>query len=320
MASRVGVISAADAVWRSRRSGPSAQETYKIGVLGRADRLCRGQRPRLARRPASSPPRSLNAKGGLLGKKIEIIVEDNRSEPQEAVVGYRKMMSNDKVNDLRQRLRLGRQFRRGRLRGPRRDPDGAVLDPAAAAGGAEMGLQRAAAAALRGRERATATSRRRPRSARSASCTTRRPTRMLTKDVGAKIAQEFGLEVVATETYKPDDADSACRSAASTRAGAGAIIKMGQGGSTVTVGEEHQAARPRQADPDGEPRRRRDVPAGRRREFWATASCSSRRACRCPRRSRPGRPARPPSAFLKVWREKHGDRDPDTPAPAPGIR
>ena len=39
----------------------------------------------------------LNAKGGILGKKIEIITEDNRSEPQEAVVGYRKMMSSDNV-------------------------------------------------------------------------------------------------------------------------------------------------------------------------------------------------------------------------------
>ena len=39
----------------------------------------------------------LNQKGGILGKKIELVIEDNRSEPQEAVVGYRKMISSDNV-------------------------------------------------------------------------------------------------------------------------------------------------------------------------------------------------------------------------------
>lgn len=37
----------------------------------------------------------INAGGGLLGKQIKIIVEDNRSEPQEAVSAYRKMLSAD---------------------------------------------------------------------------------------------------------------------------------------------------------------------------------------------------------------------------------
>jgi len=37
----------------------------------------------------------VNEQGGVLGKKIEVVVEDNRSEPQEAVTSYRKMMSSD---------------------------------------------------------------------------------------------------------------------------------------------------------------------------------------------------------------------------------
>src|SRR5437867_13249669 len=32
----------------------------------------------------------LNGKGGLAGRKLEFVAEDNRSEPQDAVVGYRK--------------------------------------------------------------------------------------------------------------------------------------------------------------------------------------------------------------------------------------
>jgi branched-chain amino acid transport system substrate-binding protein len=39
----------------------------------------------------------VNQQGGVLGKKIEVVVEDNRSEPQEAVASYRKMMSSDRA-------------------------------------------------------------------------------------------------------------------------------------------------------------------------------------------------------------------------------
>lgn len=40
----------------------------------------------------------LNSKGGIAGRKVEIIVEDNRSEPQDAVTAYRKMLQSDKVD------------------------------------------------------------------------------------------------------------------------------------------------------------------------------------------------------------------------------
>lgn len=35
----------------------------------------------------------LNSKGGVLGKKLELIAEDNKSEPQNSDPVYRKMMS-----------------------------------------------------------------------------------------------------------------------------------------------------------------------------------------------------------------------------------
>jgi branched-chain amino acid transport system substrate-binding protein len=41
---------------------------------------------------------ALNAKGGIMGRKADLVVEDNRSEPQEAVTVYRKMISSDNVN------------------------------------------------------------------------------------------------------------------------------------------------------------------------------------------------------------------------------
>ncbi len=40
---------------------------------------------------------AVNKQGGVLGKKLEFVTEDNKSTPQQAVVVYRKMMSEDKV-------------------------------------------------------------------------------------------------------------------------------------------------------------------------------------------------------------------------------
>src|SRR6185437_9970010 len=40
---------------------------------------------------------AVNEKGGVLGKKLKLVYEDNKSTPQQAVVVYRKMMSEDKA-------------------------------------------------------------------------------------------------------------------------------------------------------------------------------------------------------------------------------
>src|SRR3954466_15477953 len=74
-----------------------AQEAYKIGIsaglTGYAATVDRGWRDGVGVAAAA-----LNAKGGIMGRKIEVITEDNKSEPQEAVTVYRKMISSDKVN------------------------------------------------------------------------------------------------------------------------------------------------------------------------------------------------------------------------------
>lgn len=176
----------------------------------------------------------INARGGILGKKIEIIAEDNRSEPQEAVVGYRKMMSSDKVEIF-------------------------------ASGCVSAGNFAAAASVIRNKIPMVLCSilPRQPEEQKWAFSTLAPPRfevevryqylkdktqirkigilhdptpyALLTKDIGQKIASEFGLEVVATETYKPDDADLSVQIGRMNAAGAGAIVKMGQGGSTVTA-------------------------------------------------------------------------------------
>jgi len=75
----------------------NAQDVYKIGMsaglTGYAATVDRAWRDGVEVAIAA-----LNAKGGIAGRKIELVVEDNRSEPQEAVTVYRKMISSDKVS------------------------------------------------------------------------------------------------------------------------------------------------------------------------------------------------------------------------------
>lgn len=209
-----------------------AQDTYKIGAsVGLTGYAAANDR--LWRDGLNVAAEAINAKGGILGKKIEIIAEDNRSEPQEAVVGYRKMIG-DNVKIF-------------------------------ASGCVSAGNFAAAASVVRAQIPMVLCSilPRQPEEQKWAFSTLAPPRfevearyqylkdktqirkigilhdptpyALLTKDIGAKIAADFGLEVVATETYKPDDADISVQIGRINAAGAGAIVKMGQGGSTVTV-------------------------------------------------------------------------------------
>src|SRR4029450_12196358 len=78
-------------------AGASAQAVYKVGMsaglTGYAATVDRAWRDGVEIAIAA-----LNAKGGIIGRKVELVVEDNRSEPQEAVTVYRKMISSDNVN------------------------------------------------------------------------------------------------------------------------------------------------------------------------------------------------------------------------------
>jgi ABC-type branched-subunit amino acid transport system substrate-binding protein len=210
-----------------------AQDVYKIGAsVGLTGYAAANDR--FWRDGLNVAAEAINAKGGILGRKIEIITEDNRSEPQEAVVGYRKMISSDNVKIF-------------------------------ASGCVSAGNFAAAASVVRAQIPMVLCSilPRQPEEQKWAFSTLAPPRfevearyqylkdktairkigilhdptpyALLTKDIGAKIASDFGLEVVATETYKPDDADISVQIGRINAAGAGAIVKMGQGGSTVTV-------------------------------------------------------------------------------------
>jgi len=287
--------------------GASAQDGYKVGAaLGltgygaATDRAWRdGQLLAIDQ---------LNARGGLLGKKVEYIGEDNRSEPQEAVVVYRKMLSNDAVN----------VFGSGCVSAGNFAAAGFVVR-------AKVPMVLCSILPPRPEEQKWAYSMLPP--PRFEMETRYRylkektdirkvgimhdptPYAMLMRDVGIKAAQEFGIEIVAVETYKPDDADMSVQVGKINAAGAGAIIKLGQGGATVTIAKNiKQLGLDKMllmaSLDDGVPLKAAGEVLGERFLFVAPG-------VQIPS-SIPAGPARETAeAFLKLWREKYGDRDPN---------
>ncbi len=61
----------------------------------------------------------LNAKSGILGHRVEVVVEDNRSHPQDAVVADRKMLSSDAVQVFASGCVSAGNMRRHSWSGPR---------------------------------------------------------------------------------------------------------------------------------------------------------------------------------------------------------
>ena len=250
--------------------GAQAQDVYKIGAsVGLTGYAAANDR--FWRDGLNVAAEVLNAKGGILGKKIEIITEDNRSEPQEAVVGYRKMMSSDNVQIF-------------------------------ASGCVSAGNFAAAASVVRAKIPMVLCSilPRQPEEQKWAFSTLAPPRfevevryqylkdktqirkvgilhdptpyALLTKDIGAEDRRRFrarggGDRDLQAGRRRPQRADRPHQCGGRRRDhqdGPGRLDRDG--------GEEHQAARARQADPDGEHRQRRRCSAARAR-FSASASC-----------------------------------------------
>ncbi len=214
-------------------TGASAQSVYKIGMsaglTGYAATVDRAWRDGVEVAIAA-----LNAKGGIAGKKIELIVEDNRSEPQEAVTVYRKMISSDNVNMF-------------------------------ASGCVSAGNFAAAPLVVRAETPMVLCSilPQQPDHVKWAFTTIPPPrfevetrleylkSKTQIRKIGVlhdpspyanaqraaaeKEAKDYGLEIVGVEQYKTDDADLSVQIQKMYTAGARAILKIGLGGTTLTA-------------------------------------------------------------------------------------
>ena len=227
------IIAIALAAFGLPHAGAFAQEPIKIGVsvglTGYAAAVDRGWRDGL-----EVAAEYVNAKGGVLGRKIQLVVEDNKSEPQEAVTVYRKMISSDKVNLFISGCVSAGTFAAAPFVVRAQIPMFlcSILPP--------QPEQVTWAYSFLPPPRFEVEKR---YAYLKANTDIRKvgvlndptPYANLQKDLALKAAPDYGIEVPVVEQYKQDDADFNTQISKMDSAGAKAIVKIGLGGSTLTV-------------------------------------------------------------------------------------
>lgn len=286
--------------------GANAQQVYKIGMsaglTGYAATVDRAWRDGVEIAIAA-----LNAKGGIMGRKVELVVEDNRSEPQEAVTVYRKMISSDKANVFASGCVSAGNFAAAPLVVRAETP--MVLCSILPQNPEHVKWAFTTIPPPRFEvETRLEYLKNRTQIKKIGVLHDPSPYANLQKNVAEKIAGNYGLEIVGIEQYKTDDADLSVQIQKMYAAGARALLKIGLGGTTLTAAknikqlgldmimltslEDIAVFRP-VAEVLGD-------------RFFFVAS---------PSQVYDALPAGPLKAeigkFLQPWRAKHGDRDPN---------
>ncbi len=250
---------------------------------------------------------ALNEDGGLLGRKVEVIVEDNHSQPQDAVVGYRKMLSSDEVHLFDSGCVSAGNFAAASFVVRAKLPMYlcSILPP--------REQEQEWAFSFLAPPRFEIESRYRYLKEKTdirkvGLLYDPTPYALMMKDLGEKLAEEFGLEVVAQETYKQDDADMTVQLGRINAAGGGAVVKIGQGGSTVTAAKNiKQLGLDNMlllsSNDDGSIFAQAGEVLGDRFLFVAPP-------VQLPKQLKPGPTKDAVDAFLKYWSPKYPGRDP----------
>ncbi len=177
---------------------------------------------------------AINKQGGVLGKKLELVTEDNKSTPQQAVVVYRKMMSEDKVVAFNSGCISAGNFAAASFVTKAKLPMFlcSILprQPEEVKWAFQFLPPPKYEVDTRYKYLKEKTQVRKIGLLADPS-----PYVTLMKGIAEKTAAEFGLEVVASETYQQDDSDFSVQIGRIKAAGAGAVIMLGQGNAVVTA-------------------------------------------------------------------------------------
>jgi branched-chain amino acid transport system substrate-binding protein len=176
---------------------------------------------------------AVNAKGGVNGRKLQLIVEDNRSEPQEAVTVYRKMISNDKVDIFLSGCVSAGNFAAAPIVVRAQIPMVLCSILPQNEEHAKWAFSTIPLARFEVEKRFEYL-RDNTKVRKVGVLHDPTPYAGLQKQAAEKSAKDFGLELAGVEQYKQDDADLSVQIGKMNAAGAGAILKIGLGGTTMT--------------------------------------------------------------------------------------
>lgn len=211
----------------------AAQEVYKIGMsaglTGYAATVDRAWRDGVEIAVAA-----LNAKGGIMGRRVQLIVEDNRSEPQEAVTVYRKMISADKVDIFISGCVSAGNFAAAGLVARAKIPMVLCSILPQQPDHVKWAFSTLPLAGFEVEKRLEYL-KEKTDIRKIGVLHDPTPYANLQKGVAEKIAGNYGMQIVAIESYKQDDADLSVQISKMHAAGARAILKIGIGGTTLTA-------------------------------------------------------------------------------------
>jgi branched-chain amino acid transport system substrate-binding protein len=221
------------AVALSGLSGAQAQSVYKIGMsaglTGYAATVDRAWRDGVEIAIAA-----LNANGGINGHKVELVVEDNRSEPQEAVTAYRKMISSDKVNVFASGCVSAGNFAAAPLVVRAEIPMVLCSILPQQADAVKWAFTTIPPPRFEVETRLEYIQKK-TQIKKIGVLHDPSPYANAQKAAALAEAKNYGLEVVGVEQYKTDDADLSVQIQKMYAAGARAILKIGLGGTTLTA-------------------------------------------------------------------------------------
>jgi branched-chain amino acid transport system substrate-binding protein len=210
-----------------------AEDAYtmgmSVGLTGYAATVDRAWRD-----GAALAVETLNAKGGVLGHMIALTVEDNHSEPQDAVTAYRKMLSSDGAQVFVSGCVSAGNFAAAGLLVRAQVPMMLCSILPQQTEQLKWAFSTLPPARFEVETR-LAYLRDKTQIRKVAVLYDPTPYANLQKTVAEKIATTYGIEVVASEQYKQDDADLSVQLSKMQAAGAGAVLKIGLGGTTLTA-------------------------------------------------------------------------------------
>jgi branched-chain amino acid transport system substrate-binding protein len=212
---------------------PAAAQDYKVGIsaglTGYAATVDRAWRDGVEVGAAA-----LNAKGGVMGRKLVVITEDNRSEPQEAVTVYRKMISSDNVNVFVSGCVSAGNFAAAGIVVRAQIP--MVLCSILPQQPDHVKWAFTTIPPPRFEvEKRLEYLKEKTQIKKIGVLHDPSPYAGLQKAAAEKSATSYGLELVGVEQYKQDDADLSVQISKMYAAGARAILKIGLGGTTLTA-------------------------------------------------------------------------------------
>jgi ABC-type branched-subunit amino acid transport system substrate-binding protein len=213
--------------------GAQAADVYKIGMsaglTGYAATVDRAWRDGVEIAIAE-----LNAKGGINGQKVELVVEDNRSEPQDAVTAYRKMISSDDVDVFASGCVSAGNFAAAPLVVRAQKPMVLCSILPQQASAVKWAFTTIPPPRFEVETRLDYL-KKHTKITKIGVLHDPSPYANAQKAAALAEAKDYGLEVVGVEQYKTDDADLSVQIQKMYAAGARAIIKIGLGGTTLTA-------------------------------------------------------------------------------------